>query len=61
MTYGTAEAAKRLGISRQTLLRWFAQERISEVRRDHNNWRVFTEQDLERIRSEVRGDAVAER
>lgn len=60
-TCGTAEAAKRLGVSRQTLLRWFAERRITEVRRDHNNWRVFTDQDLDRIRSEVRGDAVAQR
>jgi excisionase family DNA binding protein len=58
---GTAEAAKRLGVSRQTLLRWFAERRITEVRRDHNNWRVFTDRDLDRIRSEVRGNAVAQR
>ena len=45
-TYGTAEAAKKLGVSKPTLLRWFAQKRIGEVRRDHNNWRVFTERDL---------------
>jgi excisionase family DNA binding protein len=55
-TYGTAEAAKKLGVSKPTLLRWFAQKRISEVRRDHNNWRVFTERDLQRIRSEVMGN-----
>jgi excisionase family DNA binding protein len=61
MTYGTAEAAKRLGVSRQTLHRWFAEERIGEVKRDRNNWRVFTEQDLERIRSEVGSNAVAKR
>ena len=55
-TYGTAEAAKKLGVSKPTLLRWFAQKRIGEVRRDHNNWRVFTERDLQRIRSEVMGN-----
>jgi excisionase family DNA binding protein len=60
-TCGTAEAAKRLGVSRQTLLRWFAQRRITDVRRDHNNWRVFTDQDLDRIKGEVRGNAGAER
>jgi excisionase family DNA binding protein len=53
-TWNTAEAAKRLGVHRSTLLRWFAQGRISEVRRDRNNWRVFTAQDLERIKHEVR-------
>ncbi len=55
-TCGTAEAARRLGISKPTLLRWFAQKRIGEVRRDHNNWRVFTDQDLRRIRNEVSGN-----
>lgn len=55
-TCGTAEAAKKLGVSKPTLLRWFAQKRIAEVRRDRNNWRVFTDQDLERIRSEVMGN-----
>jgi excisionase family DNA binding protein len=60
VTCGTAEAAKKLGVSRQTLLRWFAERRITEVRRDHNNWRVFTDQDLDRIRSEVRGNADAQ-
>jgi len=59
ITYGTAEAAKRLGVSRQTLLRWFAQRRITEVRRDHNNWRVFSDQDLDRIRREVMGNVAA--
>ncbi len=55
-TCGTAEAAKKLGVSKPTLLRWFAQKRIGEVRRDHNNWRVFTDRDLQRIRSEVMGN-----
>ncbi|MDE2102116.1 MAG: MerR family transcriptional regulator [Patescibacteria group bacterium] len=54
-TFGTAQAAKKLGVSKPTLLRWFAQKRIGEVRRDHNNWRVFTDRDLQRIRSEVMG------
>jgi DNA-binding transcriptional MerR regulator len=55
-TCGTAVAAKRLGVSKPTLLRWFAQRRTADVRRDRNNWRVFTEQDLERIKREVMGN-----
>jgi DNA-binding transcriptional MerR regulator len=55
-TYGTAEAAKRLGVSKATLLRWFSQERTADVRRDRNNWRVFTDQDLQRIKREVMGN-----
>lgn len=57
-TFSTAEAARQLGISRQTLHRWFAQGRVADVRRDRNNWRVFTLQDIRRIRDEVdRGQA----
>jgi excisionase family DNA binding protein len=52
-TLNTNEAAKRLGVHRSTLLRWFSQKRIGDVRRDRNNWRVFTLQDLERIKKEV--------
>ncbi len=59
-TFGTAEAAKKLGISRQTLHRWFAAGRIRDVRRDHNNWRVFTPQDIDRIREEVRRNGGAD-
>jgi excisionase family DNA binding protein len=56
-TFGTAEAARRLGVHRSTLLRWFAERRIGEVRRDRNNWRVFTIDDLRRIEREIRSHA----
>jgi DNA (cytosine-5)-methyltransferase 1 len=46
----TDQAAKALGISKSTLLRWFRDGRIEEVGRDRNNWRVFSAHDLERIR-----------
>jgi excisionase family DNA binding protein len=51
--YGTLEAAKILGVSKPTLLRWFAENRIREVRRDHRAWRVFTVADIRRIEREV--------
>ena len=57
-TFNTNAAAKKLGVHRSTLLRWFAEKRISEVRRDRNNWRVFTAQDLERIKKEVGRNAM---
>ena len=53
-TFGTAEAAKKLGVSRQTLHRWFAVGRVADVARDHNNWRIFTLQDIDRIKGEAR-------
>lgn len=52
-TYSTEEAAEKLGISKSTILRWFKQGRIDEVRRDRNGWRVFTTSDLKEIRKKV--------
>ncbi|TIQ75353.1 MAG: MerR family transcriptional regulator [Mesorhizobium sp.] len=49
-TYSTDGAAKELGISKSTLLRWFRQKRIEDVKRDRNGWRVFTSADIKRIR-----------
>ncbi len=48
--FGTTEAAKELGVSRNTLLRWFREGRISEVERDRNGWRLFCQQDLDNIK-----------
>jgi DNA (cytosine-5)-methyltransferase 1 len=50
LTYTTDEAAKELGLSKSTLLRWFREGRVSDVARDRNNWRIFTSADIERIR-----------
>lgn len=51
--YTCAEAAAKLGISRNTLLRWFREGRISGVPRDRRGWRSFSDADLERIRREL--------
>ena len=52
-TYNSEQAAKLLGVSRATLLRWFRENRISPVGRDWRNWRVFTDESIERIRREL--------
>ena len=49
-TFSTHEAAVEAGISKSTLLRWIREERLEDVRRDRNNWRVFSEQDIRRIK-----------
>jgi len=49
-TYGTDEAATELGISKSTLLRWIREKRFADVKRDRNNWRVFSGEDIRRIR-----------
>lgn len=52
-TYSTEEAAAKLGISKSTILRWFKQKRIDDVRRDRNGWRVFTVADIKAIRKQM--------
>jgi excisionase family DNA binding protein len=52
-TYSTEEAAKELGIAKSTLLRWFRERRIEEVKRDRNGWRVFTRADITKIKRKV--------
>ena len=45
------EAAKRIGVSIITLKRWFANGKVREVARNRNGWRIFTEEDIERIKA----------
>ena len=49
ITYSTAEAASKIGVHRDTLLRWLRQRRIPEPRRDHHGWRQFSEDELKKI------------
>jgi site-specific DNA-methyltransferase (cytosine-N4-specific) len=42
-TYSSAEIAKRIGIHKDTLLRWLKKGLISEPKRDRHGWRIFTE------------------
>ena len=52
--YRTTEAARRAGISRSTLLRWLSDERISiPDRRDRNGWRLFSDEDLVKLKEAV--------
>lgn len=46
----TNEAACEIGVSRQTLLRWFRDGLVSDVKRDARGWRIFTKKDIARIR-----------
>lgn len=52
-TLSTAEAAKELGVSKPTLLRWIKEGKIPDANRDRRGWRVFTREDIERIRKEA--------
>lgn len=50
MRFSTCEAARRIGVSRNTLLRWFRERRVEDVHRDRNGWRFFTFADIARIK-----------
>ncbi len=45
------EVARAAGISKNTLLRWLKAGKVPEVARDRNGWRIFTEENLERVRA----------
>ena len=47
------EVARILGVSRQTLQRWFREGRAPDVARDHRGWRVFSQTDVDRLRQVV--------
>lgn len=46
--YTTAEAAARIGVSKNTLLRWLSDGRLGDVARDWRNWRVWNAADIAR-------------
>ena len=54
MYYRTSEACKKAGISRATLFRWLKAGILEKHHKDRRGWRVFTEEDLNKIRAEAR-------
>jgi c-di-GMP-binding flagellar brake protein YcgR len=48
--YSTLEAAKKIGVSKSTLFAWFKNGKVKDVARDHRGWRIFTEEDIHRLR-----------
>jgi len=52
--YRTSEACQRAGISRATFFRWLRAGILEDVmRRDRKGWRLFTQGDINRIKSEA--------
>ncbi|MDP2924564.1 MAG: MerR family transcriptional regulator [Candidatus Omnitrophota bacterium] len=47
--YRTKDALKIVGISRATLYNWFRDHKVRDVVRDRNDFRIFTEEDIQRI------------
>jgi excisionase family DNA binding protein len=58
--YTTSEVCKETGISRPTLFRWLRQGVLKEMRKDRRGWRLFTEDDLNTIKTETRRIEVEE-
>jgi len=52
--YKTLEACKLAGISKATFFRWLREGVIEDMAiKDRRGWRLFTKEDIERIRNEV--------
>ena len=49
--YSTVEAAKRIGVSKSTLLRWLDEGLVDDVERDWRGWRVWRSRDVERVKA----------
>ena len=47
------EACKETGISRATLFRWLKTGIMDKYYTDRRGWRLFTEEDLKKIRAEA--------
>jgi len=51
--YRTSEACMKTGISRATLFRWLKAGVFKKSYRDRRGWRLFTEDDLNKIQAEA--------
>lgn len=48
-SYSASEICREAGISKNTLLRWESEEKIPKAKKDWRGWRVFTEDDLQKV------------
>ncbi len=51
--YKTSEVYKNASISRATLFRWLKEGILDKTYRDRRGWRLFTEDDLNKIKMEA--------
>jgi hypothetical protein len=49
--FSTIEAAKSIGVSKNTLLRWLDEGLVDDVERDWRGWRVWRSRDIERVKA----------
>jgi len=54
--YRTAEVCLMVGIGKSTLFRWIKEGIMADAeRRDRRGWRLFTEDEVNRVKTEVNG------
>jgi len=54
--YRTAEVCLMVGIGKSTLFRWIKEGIMEEVEhRDRRGWRLFTEDEINKVKMEVNG------
>ena len=49
--YTTVEAAKRIGVCKNTLLRWIDEGFVPDVERDWRGWRIWSQEDINRAKA----------
>ena len=49
--FSTVEAAKCIGVSKNTLLRWLDEGLVDDVERDWRGWRIWRSRDIERVKA----------
>ena len=47
--YTTIQTAEKVGVSKETILRWLRAGKITEPDRDRNGWRIFSEAEVNEI------------
>jgi excisionase family DNA binding protein len=47
--YSTREVAEKVGVSKETILRWLRTGKVPEPDRDRNGWRIFSDEDVEEV------------
>jgi predicted site-specific integrase-resolvase len=49
--YTTVEAAKQIGVCKNSLLRWINEGFIPDVERDWRGWRTWSQEDIDRAKT----------
>jgi site-specific DNA-methyltransferase (cytosine-N4-specific) len=47
--YSTRQVADKVGVSKETILRWLRAGKIPEPDRDRNGWRIFSDKEIKEI------------